>query len=704
MLNILEWSLLKISSHILHSDDYHVEGYALLLFILGLHVHSLWILFFFYVFFIKKLLKIPFLLGLLLVVTLRFYQYTNQDIPETISGIGSVISIRETLYDDQLVLIIDYQKYQLSAPKERYQLGDQLKVDAKVNRYRKRTIPFGFNLNHYYMSQGVLGYLTDTKIEYINHRFHMGLLRSSLSSYMDGFSSSPFMKTMLLGESSLDQEGKELFRDLNMIHLLSVSGLHIYSVVLIIEKILFYFSVPRKAQKWIILCIYLSFLYLNDFSMATTRLILMYLFLWLNEDHKLRFSKLDLIQFVFMSMLLVQIELIFNLGFLITYIILNALFLLKHLYSKHKGYTRRFIISIIVFLCILPFQLSISPLMLLLLPILMLLIIYPLFISLIFTLFVPELDEFLNQGILLLMQVLEMIRDKNEVFFLPALSPLSIMLYYGSLIYMFRSKKIHSFLLRSSAIILLFSLTQIRLVKSEEVRIYFLDVGQGDSIYVESNKCNLLIDAYNNSHSFLKNMGVYQLDYLILTHSDFDHTKEAQLIIDHIIVNKLYISAFDKGYPLYHLKSKHAQRGDFITCGDIKIEFLSPFENVDHANDASLVFKLTAYGKTILFTGDIEKEIENELALFYKEYLKSDIIKISHHGSSTSSSELFLDYVSPTHAIISVGENNRYGFPHIEIINRLKERSVETYRTDRVGTIVLTLREKKEKWAFYLPF
>jgi competence protein ComEC len=588
--------------------------------------------------------------------------------------------------------------------KDVYQLGDQLKVEATVNVYRKQTIPFGFNAKNYYQSKGILGYLDDDQIEYLNHTFHIGSLRSKLSDDMNRFSSSEFMKTMILGEDELNKEGEQLFRDLGIIHLLSISGLHLYGIVLLIEKLLFYLSISKQKQKIIILCIYIVFFYLNAFSMATIRLLLMYLFLWINEAHKLRFSKLDVIQFVFIIMLIFKIEFIYHLGFLITYLILNFLYLTRDLYSKQNGYMRRLSITIIIFLIVLPFNLTVSPLMIILLPLIMLIFIYPLFLGLILTLFIPELDLILFQGISLLIEGLEIIRDKNVTFYLPALTPFMILSYFLCLIYMFRSREKHFYLIRTLTLIFLFFLTQVRFLQQEEVRIYFLDVGQGDSIYIESNHCKIMVDAYKNSATFLKNMGVYSLDYLILTHSDQDHIKEAELMINQMNVKALYVSAFDQAYPTFSTISKKVRKGDQVSCSDIQLEFLSPFKSTESANNASIVFKLKTYGKTILFTGDIEKEVENELVFFYKEYLKSDFLKIAHHGSSTSSSESFLDYVSPKAAIISVGADNRYGFPSLEIIQRLDQRSIETYQTDRVGTIVLTLSEKKEKWAFYLPF
>jgi len=695
---------LRILDPILRSDDFHVEGYALLFFILGLHFYWVWILLIVYLFLLKRLIKFPLLFVLLLVITIRFYLFIEQKVPEQVYGIARVVEINETLYNDQLTININHQKFNMNSPKGKYQLGDRLKIEANVRKYRSQTIPFGFNAKTYNLSKGVIGYLTEVKIEYLDQSFHILLFNQYLLDYINQFESSDFMKTMILGKNSLDQDDKQLFRDLGILHLLSVSGLHLYVLITMIEKILFYLSFSKKSQKITVLMMYLIFFYLSSFSIATTRLLLMYLLLWINESYKIRLTRLDLIQFVFLGMLITKIELIYHLGFLITYLILNALYLLRHLYSKHNGYQRKLMMSLIIYLVILPFQLMLSPLLVLLLPLLMFIMLYPVFIGLLVTLFIPELDVYLAQMIMYLLYGLELIRSKNVTFYLPALNPVLISMYYFSLIYVFRSRNVISIVKRSHTFILIIFLTQLRFLNQDETRIYFLDVGQGDSIYIESSSCKIMVDAYSNSFNFLRNMGVQQLDYLILTHSDHDHIKEAPMIIDRINVNHLYISAFDDLYPLFNMRSIKARRGDTMSCGNMQLEFLSPYVKMKSANDSSLVFRLTVSGKSILFTGDIELETEREMAQFYKDYLKSDIIKIAHHGSKTSSSEIFLSYVLAETAIISAGMDNRYGFPSLEVTKRLQFQGVETYRTDLVGTIVLTVSEKKEKWSFYLPF
>ena len=113
---------------------------------------------------------------------------------------------------------------------------------------------------------------------------------------------------------------------------------------------------------------------------------------------------------------------------------------------------------------------------------------------------------------------------------------------------------------------------------------------------------------------------------------------------------------------------------------------------------------MTIQQKTILFTGDIEEDAEKKLIETYQDRLKSDMLKVPHHGSITSSTTEFINYVNPDVAIISVGRDNRFDFPSEKIINRYQQHGITIYRTDLHGTIVCHLKEGEEKWSFLLPF
>ncbi|TNF09689.1 MAG: MBL fold metallo-hydrolase, partial [Bacillota bacterium] len=236
------------------------------------------------------------------------------------------------------------------------------------------------------------------------------------------------------------------------------------------------------------------------------------------------------------------------------------------------------------------------------------------------------------------------------------------------------------------------------------IMIYYLDVGQGDTTFIQSKSCNILVDAYGNTFNFLRQIGIYQLDYLILTHSDDDHTREANKIIESIKVKEILISIYDDAHQAYPIKPRQIKANDQIICGDLKLDFLSPLENYGSPNANSLVFQLHVREHTLLFTGDIEEKTEERLVSEYKKKLKSDVIKVPHHGSNTSSSNEFLSYVNPRYAVISLAMHNRFNFPSEEIIHRYTMIGSQIYRTDTHGTIVYTITKKNTKWSFYLPF
>jgi len=235
-------------------------------------------------------------------------------------------------------------------------------------------------------------------------------------------------------------------------------------------------------------------------------------------------------------------------------------------------------------------------------------------------------------------------------------------------------------------------------------RITFLDVSLGDSTIIESNGCVIIVDAYQNVLSYIRKMGIQKVDYLILTHSDQDHIKEAKSIIENIKVNHLVLSYYDENYPIYQANILFLKHGDEIKCNQLKLNIIGPLKKYTNDNDNSLVIQFVFDKKTFLLTGDIENDAESDLADYYKHKLKSDVLKVSHHGSNTSSTKKFLDYVNPSVAIISTGYLNRYDFPSINVLNRIMTYNVMIYRTDFHGSVVYDMRKKNSKWKFYIPF
>jgi competence protein ComEC len=245
----------------------------------------------------------------------------------------------------------------------------------------------------------------------------------------------------------------------------------------------------------------------------------------------------------------------------------------------------------------------------------------------------------------------------------------------------------------------------IKIFSSNNLQITYLDVGQGDSAVVElPDKKVILVDTGKNSYpvkEFLRYRGIKTIDALILSHGSSDHSGGLWNLIKDFEIKEIW----DNGMLLYpeeiykKIKIRSLQRGDVISGKGYKIIILHPYKGFytlssgnSLENNFCLVFKLQGNNKSFLFTGDIEREVLDEMVAL-KEHIKCDVYKVAHHGSKTSFSEDFIYKANPEFSIISVGRNNIYNHPHDEIINLLKGSKI--FRTDRDGAIKLTENDNK---------
>lgn len=272
-------------------------------------------------------------------------------------------------------------------------------------------------------------------------------------------------------------------------------------------------------------------------------------------------------------------------------------------------------------------------------------------------------------------------------------------------------------------------------VYSQNFEVHFIDVGQGDStlIYFPDGK-TMLIDCGEKSESeglvsylneVFKSHEIEAIDYLIFTHQDSDHIGGGEKVLSSFQVNNVYrpmqYSKFEVNQEGFVNNNNYAvsdsatyskaieavynepncemfftQSGQKILGADYEVEFLTPLSvspSLENNNYSPLIM-LEYNGAKFLFTGDAESKIENEAALKYGEYLKADVYKVGHHGSSTSSSAKFLNEVLPEYAIVSAGKKNSYGHPTQTVLNRLQNVGAEVLTTIELGTIVLSVDEK----------
>lgn len=236
--------------------------------------------------------------------------------------------------------------------------------------------------------------------------------------------------------------------------------------------------------------------------------------------------------------------------------------------------------------------------------------------------------------------------------------------------------------------------------------VHYIDVGQGDSILIQVNNRNLLIDSGPKTDekrllSYLSTLYLDKLDYVIATHPHDDHIGNMAEVIKKYDVSKFYAPKVESTTKTFEkmvdaLKSKNLKINIIkkgitsIDLGDnTKVSVFSPAKDYyEDLNNYSPIIKIEYGNTSFLFTGDAQSDVEKDV-LTSNEDIKADVLKVGHHGSSTSTSINFLNKVNPSISVISVGENNIYNHPSQNTIKHLTENNTTIYRTDKDGTILL---------------
>lgn len=244
-------------------------------------------------------------------------------------------------------------------------------------------------------------------------------------------------------------------------------------------------------------------------------------------------------------------------------------------------------------------------------------------------------------------------------------------------------------------------------VPDGEMQITVIDVGNADSILVQSDGQAMLIDAGERGDgdevlAALAQNGVTALNHVIATHADSDHIGGMKTVLEGVAVKNYIMSFMPEGYTpttqtyinvLETIDAKdipltEAQAGTSFMLGEAKVEILGPAADFKENNDQSVICRITFGENAFLFMGDAEEDAEQAL-LSTRVDLSADVLKVGHHGSDTSTGEELLERVDPSVALITCGTGNSYGHPHEDLLRRLQDAGAQIYRSDVNGTITL---------------
>ncbi|MDO5398009.1 MAG: MBL fold metallo-hydrolase [bacterium] len=237
--------------------------------------------------------------------------------------------------------------------------------------------------------------------------------------------------------------------------------------------------------------------------------------------------------------------------------------------------------------------------------------------------------------------------------------------------------------------------------ENSTLEVHYIDVGQADAALLQCGDNTMLIDGGNVADSslivaYLKKLNIEHIDYMVCTHAHEDHVGGLSAPLSVMPVGAIYAPSAESDSKAYQtFKQKAAAQNSEIMhpinyerfpLGSATVEILAAPDNADNLNNTSIVLKITHGNNSFLFMGDAERE--EEQILLNTGLLKSDVLKVGHHGSDTSTSYVFLREVMPEYAVISVGKDNSYGHPSEAVLSRLRDADVKVYRTDLQGDII----------------
>ena len=568
-----------------------------------------------------------------------------------------------------------------------------------------------FNYKRYLLSNKINYVVTASKITIIkkNDNVFYTLKNNLLKRIESANRSKGYILAFLYADKSLiEKDIYTKYQKIGVSHLFAVSGMHVSLISIVLLKLL---NKIKERKRYIIVSIFLSiYLFLTNFTISMVRATFQFILFFINKSFKLNIDNSNLVILLFSILVIINPYNIYNIGFLFSFIISFTLIRCSKL-IKGKFIIKSLKISLISFFSSMPVLINnffeVNFLGIILNIIYIPFVSYILFPLSLVTVLFPSLDNILYMFISYFEKITVFFSNiKFLSFSICKMNIFLIIIYYIIFIYILKRKKKLIYKIIIVIISLIFLINNGRIVNNE---VSILDVGQGDSSLIRLKNKNILIDTGGNINydiskniliPYFKSVGIKKIDYLVLTHGDYDHMGEAINLVENFKVEKvifncgLYndlenelIEVLDKKKIKYYSCIKE------LNIDNNKLYFLQTKE-YDNENDNSNVIYSELNVYKFMFMGDASVTTEKEIMNKYN-LPDIDVLKVGHHGSKTSSSKEFINVINPEYSIISVGKNNRYGHPNKEVLENLENSKI--YRTDLDGSIMFKIKNNKLK-------
>lgn len=628
-------------------------------------------------------------------------------------------------------------------------IWDKVSLNGTLSSFERNSIPSGYNEKLYLSTRGYHYKIYIKEYDIIGQQktpilCHIYTLRENIQNVYNAVlppEKSAILKAMVTGDKDdIDSITRELYAQAGIMHILAISGLHIslisFYIFYILEKFLKWNK--RKCSIIVLLCL-LFYLFFAGFSPSAARAVIMISVGLIGNIFYYESDALNNIAIAAICILLVQPLYLWDVGFQLSFIIVTGILLgsdiiknstLPYYIKNTLGFS--FITSVVSFPIMAYHFYFVSVIGILvniiILPLTSILLGIGMIVGIVGLFSIPA-ATFLSgivYYILCFYEKICVLATSVPYGYLLWGRPIliTVILYYLLLlmIYFYKSNNIYYKCIMIFMEVMILVITFSNQYMFQKDKISFLDVGQGDAIVIQTyDKHNYIVDTGGRMQStlgnntgvytvlpYLQEQGISEIDGLFITHMDGDHCFGAIELMDSIEINKIYISNYNfEKTPLYETFLKNAQKnnipifiigaGDSEKLGDtMQLEVLYPYYKMKffdvNDNHGSLVLRITSKNTSILLTGDIGI-IDETILLQQNIDLKSDILKVGHHGSKYSSTENFLKAVQPEIAILSYGKNNFYGHPHNETIERLQNQNIIFYETAKQGSITVSINK-----------